>query len=1480
MSDTQNTEVQELTDGASGGAIAPLAAAAAAPEPLDNTLYYHVSQLPDAAPITGDEVMEIIQGGKNVKVKVAGFKGAKGEAGATGVQGVAGADGKNGLSAFAVAQANGFVGTEAEWLATLKGEKGKDGLNGVDGLDGEDGAQGIQGIQGVEGKSAYELAVIAGFEGDEAAWIASLKGKDGVDGEVGETGKSAYEVAVAGGFEGDEAAWLESLKGADGTDGAKGEEGLSAYQVAVNNGFEGDEPAWLESLKGKDGTDGTDGAAGKSAQEILQEGFPDEDLSTPELMAAFLTGPRGPQGMRGADGPEGPAGKDGAAAAVGDSAYQSAVKGGFEGTEEEWLKSLEGKDAYEVSVEAGFEGTREEWLASLGGIKGDTGAAGKDGADGKSALEQLQEQYPEAGIDSVEHMAEFLKGNAGETGPAGKDGINGVDGKDGVNGKSAYELAKDGGATGTEAEWIASLTGTDGKSAYELAKAGGFEGTEEEWITSLTGATGAEGKSAYELAKEGGFEGTQPEWIASLHGKSAFELAVAAGFQGDEAAWRASLKGDKGEAGTNGKDGVNGADGAAGKSAYQIAVDGGFSGTEAEWTASLKGDKGDTGKGVKIAGSYENVSELPDAADAEEAGQMFFVGSHLYAPINGEWIDIGDLRGLEGLGLNIRGTLTTVDELPIDNNRKGDAFIISSNKTMVVFDSEKWSEVGQVGPKGESAYDLAVANGFIGSYAEWALTQVGPAGEKGEPGEKGEKGEPANAIHVKGRVSNVEALPVDAAPADGYFVARNLYVYDGEAWVDCGELYAKSSYDIAVDRGFPGTQDEWLESLVGPTGAQGPQGLKGEKGDMPPGLRLRGTVASSDLLPPDAELSDAYLIGDHTWAFGDAGWFDAGIWRGPQGIQGPQGLKGDTGSTGKGLVVVGQVASAAELPVSTEQDPIALGTAYSHTTTRDVYIFGKQGWFNAGQLQGPVGPQGIRGIQGPQGISGPVGQRGPMGYRGPVGARGPQGLQGVAGKDGAVGKQLVITGRKTNQSQLPGSATIGTAYIIYNTDLSQDRVWIFGEAGWFDSGILQGPKGETGATGAQGIQGPVGPQGKALNLKGTVATVGDLPAGALEGESYQVTATGDVHLKTATGWANIGPLRGPQGPQGIQGIQGIQGVAGIQGRGLNVKGSLPSTTNLPPSGNTIGDAYIINEHCWIWGTGGWFDAGLVAGVDAYDVYVRSLPAGENAMSEAAWIASLKGDPGEKGADGASGASIRLMGRVNVIADLPANAAPGDAYAIDRDIHVRMADGTWENFGEIVGPEGARGPEGPQGPTGKQGIAGSRGAKGDTGRSLILGDHDPQAADGVIGDTFVNITTQGVWLKSTALLWTFQGYFGGGNVYKPADTTKTYVWKNGWVEFNRYDLASVTVTGVCDAATSNVFVLDNTANTAKTISFANLPAGRVATFVVIINGKAGNMTWPAGVIWNNATAPELGTTVTSVVFLYDGTRLIGSVGATA
>jgi S1-C subfamily serine protease len=67
-----------------------------------------------------------------------------------------------GMSAYEVAVKNNFVGTEEQWLASLK-----------------------------EADSAYDIAVRNGFEGTEEEWVASLKGKDGKNGLNGKNGLDA-----------------------------------------------------------------------------------------------------------------------------------------------------------------------------------------------------------------------------------------------------------------------------------------------------------------------------------------------------------------------------------------------------------------------------------------------------------------------------------------------------------------------------------------------------------------------------------------------------------------------------------------------------------------------------------------------------------------------------------------------------------------------------------------------------------------------------------------------------------------------------------------------------------------------------------------------------------------------------------------------------------------------------------------------------------------------------------------------------------------------------------------------------------------------------------------------------------------------------------------------------------------------------------------------------------------------------------------
>jgi hypothetical protein len=77
------------------------------------------------------------------------------------------------------------------------------------GKAGDKGDKGDKGDNGTDGKSAYEIALDAGYKGSHLDWLNSLKGQKG---DVGNQGKSAYQVAFDAGFSGTEAEWLESLK--------------------------------------------------------------------------------------------------------------------------------------------------------------------------------------------------------------------------------------------------------------------------------------------------------------------------------------------------------------------------------------------------------------------------------------------------------------------------------------------------------------------------------------------------------------------------------------------------------------------------------------------------------------------------------------------------------------------------------------------------------------------------------------------------------------------------------------------------------------------------------------------------------------------------------------------------------------------------------------------------------------------------------------------------------------------------------------------------------------------------------------------------------------------------------------------------------------------------------------------------------------------------------------------------------------------
>ena len=118
-------------------------------------------------------------------------------------------------------------------------------------------------------------------------------------------------------------------------------------------------------------------------------------------------------------------------------------------------------------------------------------------------------------------------------------------------------------------------------------------------------------------------------------------------------------------------------------------------------------------------------------------------------------------------------------------------------------------------------------------------------------------------------------------------------LHDGKDGVD-----GKSAYEIAVDNGYTGTEQAWLESLKGDKGDTGEPGAAGEKGE--PGEKGDTGAAGKDGRDgtdgaagrDGVNGASAYEIAvQHGYSGTEAAWLES--------LHGADGAKGDTGASGK-----------------------------------------------------------------------------------------------------------------------------------------------------------------------------------------------------------------------------------------------------------------------------------------------------------------------------------------------------------------------------------------------------------------------------------------------------------------------------------------------------------------------------------------------------------------------------------------------------
>lgn len=378
--------------------------------------------------------------------------GPQGEQGLQGIQGPkgdtgdAGQDGTDGLSAYQIAVNAGFVGTEAQWLASLKGAKGDTGAQGIQGLKGDKGDKGDAGTgltnrgNWVTGTTYHEGDYVfsAGTTADSSMWILN-----GTEDYVSNTQPNA-----------DLTHWIEfeAPAGADGQDGADGADGRN---VELSN----------------DGTNIRWRLVGDTAWNNL-------------IAISAITGPAGAKGDKGDTGNTGTAGTNGKSLLSG-----TTVPTGATGTDGDFYLNLTTNLMYGPKAAgawpAGF---------SIVGPQGTAGTAGTNGTNGNTVLTVSGTPAAGTGVngDYAYDPATFTIYGPKAAGawPAGTvlKGTNGTAGK-GISSNAVTYQAHTSGTTAPTGTWSSSVP-TVTKGQYL-------------WTRSVTTYTDATTSTEYSVAYQG-----------------------------------------------------------------------------------------------------------------------------------------------------------------------------------------------------------------------------------------------------------------------------------------------------------------------------------------------------------------------------------------------------------------------------------------------------------------------------------------------------------------------------------------------------------------------------------------------------------------------------------------------------------------------------------------------------------------------------------------------------------------------------------------------------------------------------------------------------------------------------------------------------------------------------------------------------------------------------------------------------------------
>jgi collagen type VII alpha len=1040
-----------------------------------------------------------------------------------------------------------YGNTQYVWTGTVWDVKYSE-VTGATGPTGASGSTGIQGPTGPQGP--------AGVTGDQGESVTGATGSTGLDGATGPQGAigAAGPTGATGaaGSQGD-----LGPAGPTGPQGSQGEVGLDGVTGPTGSvGVTGPEGAI--GAQGSTGPTGALGAIGDTGPQGIQ-GVSGPTGAQGVEGSAGPTGPQGVTGDAGTEGPVGPTGADGADGVLGATGPQG-VTGA---TGSQGPTGSQGDLGPTGSIgEVGPTGAQGTSINLLGSVatEGDLPAAGNSANDAY-VVQANGDLYVWDGA-AFNNVGQIV-GPQGDLGPTGAQGDLGPIGSTGPTGAEGALGAT--GATGS----LGPIGATGPQGVVGPTGTAGASGT-----TGLTGATGSTGATGPQGSQgEVGIQ-WQGEWESTtayvygdavVYGDSSyFSLDVSTNEipQGSVKWQIIALKGSQGETGLQGIQGAVGPQGVTG-------------------STGAAGDLGPTGS----------------TGDLGPTGPQGPIG------LDGAEGPTGS-TGATGSSLNIRGSVNTEADLPLEGNATNDAFAVASTSNLYVWDGTSWNSAGQfigdtgptgstgvagplgtTGPTGATGLQGAVGTtgdtgvqGPTGSTGgTGAIGSTGPQGVQGDLGPTGPQG--AN-LTLKTSVATFGDLPTSSnALNDARIADQNghLYFWNGSAWTDAG-------------------------SFVGPQGSLGPTGPRG----LP--VNLIGPIDLIANLPISGnEDNDAYVVLEdsfvYIWDAELSQWNPIAQFTGDIGPQGDLGPTGPTGPQGTAIRLLGSLPTSGYLPATTASVTYVVTVANPGSGARyyvdgeltanlfmhrgGTYVFSQSNASNASNKiylsetknghHSAVG--GVVDFAYTDGViySGTAGTNGSLIFTVPETAPDTlyyvsEGASGLGGDSIAaivvnevndayvaqdIGDLFVWSGSAwSNVGQIVGpTGPTGAQGDLGPTGTTGDTgdQGDIGPQGLVGPQGLLGPQGDlgpTGPTGPTGATGPSGPQGVSLNVLGTVLTKTNLPGGAAPSDAYYVQAEGSIYVWNGATWIFTGNYLGPigsTGPAGTAGADGPTGPTGAQG---------------------------------------------------------------------------------------------------------------------------------------------------------------------------------------------------------------------------------------------------------------------------------------------------------------------------------------------